>query len=141
MGNLQKNNAYTLFAGDLLSPVETRSLPLDGFSNQDRPFKERTRRCVGMKQVPGHDCSGAFALVCEFQSIRMVLAMAAEYNLECWKVDYNATFLNADVEEGVYVKMVPGCEEFDENRVPTVTVLLKSLYGLCQSPSNWWGGS
>ena len=47
-------------------------------------------------------------------------------------------FLNADAAEEVYVKMTPGCEEFDENGVPLVMRLLKSLYGLRQSPTNWW---
>ena len=32
----------------------------------------------------------------------MVLAIAAEYNLECWQLEHNTAFLNADVtEEGV----------------------------------------
>ena len=34
--------------------------------------------------------------------------------------------------------MTPGCEEFDENGVPLVMRPLKSLYGLRQSPTNWW---
>ena len=36
-----------------------------------------------------------------------MLAIAMEYNLECWQLDYNAAFLNANVTEEVYVKMVP----------------------------------
>ena len=34
--------------------------------------------------------------------------------------------------------MAPGCEKFDENGVPLVLRVLKSLYGLHQSPTNWW---
>ena len=69
----------------------------------------------------------------------MVLAIAAEHDLECWQLDYNTAFLNADVEEEVYFKMAPGYEEFDENGSPMVMRLLKSLYVLRQSPSSWWG--
>ena len=47
-------------------------------------------------------------------------SIVAEYNLECWQLDYNTTFLNADVEEEVHIKMAPGYEEFDGNRVPMV---------------------
>ena len=65
------------------------------------------------------------------QSIRMVLATAAEYNLECWQLDYNTAFLNTDVTEEVYVRMAPGYEKFDENGVPLVMRLLKRLCGLC----------
>lgn len=70
--------------------------------------------------------------------IRMVLAIAAEYNVECWQLAYNAAFLDADITEEVYVKMVPGYEKFDENGVPLAMRLLKTLYDLRQSPSNWW---
>ena len=44
----------------------------------------------------------------------MVLAVAAEYNLECWQLDSNTAFLNADATEKVYVKMAPRYEQFDE---------------------------
>ena len=32
----------------------------------------------------------------------MVLAIAAEFDFECWQLDYNTAFLNARVEEEVY---------------------------------------
>ena len=91
-----------------------------------------------MGQLPGIDCSSTLASVCRLQSIRMMLAIASEYNLECWQLDYNTVFLNADVTEEVYVKMAPGYEQFDEDGVPLIMRLLKSLYGLRQSPTNWW---
>ena len=34
--------------------------------------------------------------------------------------------------------MAPGYEDFDENGVPMVMRLLKSLNGLRQSSTNWW---
>ena len=80
--------------------------------------------------MAGIDCGSTFAPVCRLQRIRMVLEIAAEYNLECWPLDYNTAFLNADVTEEVYVKMAPGYEQFDEYGVPLVMRLLKSLYGL-----------
>ena len=69
----------------------------------------------------------------------MVLAIAAEFDFECWQLDYNTAFLNAKVEEEVYVKMAPGYEEFSNDGVPMVMRLLKSLYGLRQSPRCWYG--
>ena len=56
---------------------------------------------LGWGQVPGVDCGGTFAPVCRLQSIRMVLAIAAEFDFECWQLDYNTAFLNAKVEEDV----------------------------------------
>ena len=69
----------------------------------------------------------------------MVLAIAADFDFECWQLDYNTAFLNAKVEEEVYVKMTPGYEEFNNDGVPMVMRLLKSLYGLRQSPRCWYG--
>ena len=43
----------------------------------DDLFKSRLV-VLGWTQVPGIDCGGTFALVCRLQSIRMVLAIAAE---------------------------------------------------------------
>ena len=54
--------------------------------------------CVG-GQLADVDCSSTFAPVCKIQSIRMVLSIAAEYNLECWQLGYNTAFLNANVTE------------------------------------------
>ena len=68
--------------------------------------------CVlGWRQSPGIDCGSTFAPVCRLQSIHMVLAIAAEYNMECWQLDYNTTFLNTDAIEEVYFKMAPEYEE------------------------------
>ena len=68
-----------------------------------------------------------------------MLAIAAEFDFECWQLDYNTAFLNAKVEEDVYVKMAPGYEEFSNDGVPMVMRRLKSLYGLRQSPRCWFG--
>lgn len=37
----------------------------------------------------------------------MVLGIAAKYDLECWQLNYNSAFLNANVTEGVHVKIDP----------------------------------
>ena len=45
-------------------------------------------------------------------------------------LDMQTAYLNADVEEEVYVKMTPGYETYDKSGVPFVVKLKKSLYGL-----------
>ena len=106
--------------------------------NADKPYKGRVV-VLGWGQVPGVDCGGTFASVCRLQGICMVLVIAAEFELECWQLDHNTAFLNAKVEEEVYVKMAPGYEEFNNHGVSMVMRLLKSLYGLRQSPRCWYG--
>ena len=50
-------------------------------------------------QVLGIGYGGTFALVCRLQSIRMMLAIAAELDYEIYMMDVQTAFLNADVEE------------------------------------------
>ena len=130
VASLKKNNVYTL--------VPTTAVPtghkIIGSRwvykvKADKSYKGRVV-VLGWRQVPGVDCGGPFAPVRRLQSIRMVVAIAAEFDFECWQLDYNTAFLNAKIEEEVHVKMAPGYEEFNNDGVPMVMRLLKSLYGL-----------
>ena len=85
---------------------------------------------LGWAQVPGIDCGATFASVCRFQSTRMILAITAEIDYEVLMLDVQTAFLNADVEDEVYVEMVPGFETYDKSGVLFVMKLKKSLYGL-----------
>ena len=69
----------------------------------------------------------------------MMLAIAAELDYEVLMLDMQTAFLNAYVEEEVYVKMAPGYETYDKSGIPFVMKLKKSLYGLRPSPKNWFG--
>lgn len=103
----------------------------------DNTFKARLV-AQGWNQVPGRDCGSTFAPVCRLQSIRMVLALAAEKDWEVIQLDVKTAFLYADIEEDVFVEMAPGYATTDKNGVRFVMKLEKSLYGLAQSPLNWW---
>ena len=50
----------------------------------------------------------------------------------------NTAFLYAVLEEDVHVEAAPGYEKMDKDGVPLVMKLHKSLYGLAQSPGNWF---
>lgn len=56
----------------------------------------------GWGRVHGIDCGATYAPVCRLLSIRMMLAIATEYNLEVVILDVQAAFFNADIEEEVY---------------------------------------
>ena len=108
VASLKKNNVYTL--------VPVTAVPADHKIigsrwvykvKADKSYKGQVV-VLGWGQVPGIGCGGTFAPVCRLQSIRMVLAVAAEFDFECWQLDNNTAFLNAKVEEEVYVKMAPG---------------------------------
>ena len=101
----------------------------------DNTYKTRLV-AQGWNQVRGRDCVGTYAPVCRLQSIRMVLATAAELNLEVRQLDVKTALLYADIEEEVYVKTAPGFEITNKDGVQLVMKLGKSLYGLAQSPQN-----
>ena len=103
----------------------------------DNTYKARLV-AQGWNQVHGRDCGGTYAAVCRFQSIRMVLAIAAELNLEVRQLDVKTAFLYADIEEEVYVTTAPGFETTNMDGAQLVMKLRKSLYGLAQSPQNGW---
>ena len=137
--SLKKNNVYTVVPATAV-PVGHKIIGSRWVYKvkADKSYKGRVV-VLGWGQVPGVDCRDTFTPVCRLQSIRMVLAIAAEFDFECWQLDYNTAFLNAKVEEEVYVKMAPGYEEFNNDGVPMVMRLLKSLYCLRQSPRCWYG--
>ncbi|CAB1108749.1 unnamed protein product [Ectocarpus sp. CCAP 1310/34] len=63
---------------------------------QSAPLPSVTGR---WNQVPGRDWGGTFAPVCRLQSIRMLLAIAAEKDLDVIQLDVKTAFLYADIEE------------------------------------------
>ena len=68
----------------------------------------------------------------------MVLAIAAELNLEVRHLDAKTAFLYADIEEEVHVKTAPGFGTTNKDGVQLVMKLGKRVYELAQSPPNWW---
>ena len=94
----------------------------------DDLFKSRLV-VLGWAQVPRNDCGGTFTPVLILQSIRLMLAIAAELDYEVLMLDVQTAFLNADVEEEIYVKMAPGYETCHKSGIPFVMKLKKSIYG------------
>lgn len=63
----------------------------------------------------------------------MALSIAAWLDLELFQLDVPQAFTQAPLDETVYMEMPPGFEQDG-----MVCRLLKSLYGLKQSPRNWY---
>ena len=70
----------------------------------------------GWNQVPGQDCGSTFAPVCRLQSVRKVLAIAAEMDWEFRQLNVKTAFLYADIEEEVIVAEAPDFETNDANK-------------------------
>ena len=89
----------------------------------------------GFRQREGLDYFDTYSPVTRITSIRVLIALAAVYNLEIHQMDVKTAFLNGDLEEEIYMEqpegfVVPG----NGNKVCR---LVKSLYGLKQAPKQW----
>lgn len=90
----------------------------------------------GFSQREGIDYLETFAPVVRYESVRVLLSIAAKENLEISKFDVKTAFLNGDLQEEIYMELPPGIE-VDQYPPNTVCKLQRSLYGLKQSPRCW----
>ena len=99
--------------------------------------KHKARFVVkGYKQKAGVDYQEVFAPVARLETIRLVLALAAQNNWIVHQMDVKSAFLNGVLKEEVYIDQPPGfIKKGEENKVCR---LKKSLYGLKQAPRAWY---
>ena len=67
----------------------------------------------GFTQIEGIDYTETFAPVSKFTSIRAILAIAAQEDLEIHQMDVKSAFLNGNLSEEIYMKCPPGFEADD----------------------------
>ena len=91
----------------------------------------------GFSQIPGVDFFDTYAPVAKMASIRVILALAARFDLDVHQVDIKSAYLNGDFEENevIYMALPPGLELTKDKSL--VLRLLRPLYGLRQSARHW----
>ena len=82
----------------------------------------------GFRQVQGVDYDEIFSLVAMLKSVRIMLAIAAFYDYEIWKMDVKIAFLNGFLEEELYMMQPEGF--VDPKGANKVCKLQRSIYGL-----------
>jgi len=101
--------------------------------------KHRARLvALGYQQLKGRDFFETFAPACNQVSVRLILALTSMPGWEALDLDAEAAFVSSMLGEGeeVWMKVPPGFEEhYGKNKVLR---LRRSLYGLCQSPLNYY---
>ena len=105
--------------------------------NGDGSIQNHKVRLVakGYSQQPGIDFNETFAPVVRMETIRTVLALAAQLKTKVYQLDVKSAFLNGELEEEVYVEQPQGYVE--KGREDKVYRLRKALYGLKQAPRAW----
>jgi hypothetical protein len=90
----------------------------------------------GFTQTKGIDYSETFAPVAKFKSIRTLAALKALLKLEAYQDDVPTAFLKGELQEEVWMEQPEGYQE--GNSKEFCCKLLKTLYGLKQSPREWF---
>ena len=91
----------------------------------------------GFTQVEGVDYNEIFSPVVKYTTIRTVLALVTQFDWELEQLDGKTTFLHGDLDETIYMRQHEGFEVFKKG-TELVCLLKKSLYGLKQSPRQWY---
>jgi hypothetical protein len=89
----------------------------------------------GYVQRKGVDFDEVYAPVARLDSVRVLVAIAAQQKWQVHHLDVKSAFLNGDLQEEVYVTQPPGFERDGEKGM--VYRLHKALYGLRQAPCAW----
>ncbi|GJY38745.1 retrotransposon protein, putative, ty1-copia subclass [Tanacetum coccineum] len=89
----------------------------------------------GFTQTYGVDYEEIFSPIAYIRAIRILIAIAAFYDYEIWKIDVKTAFLNGHLSEEVYMKQPEG---FVNPKYPNrVCKLKRSIYGLQQASREW----
>ena len=108
----------------------------EGFpSKNDVRYKARLV-AKGYAQKEGIDYNEVFSHVVKHSSIRILLALVAQFNMELVQMDVKTAFLHGDLEEEIYITQPDGFKV--AGKEDWVCKLNKSLYGLKQSPRQWY---
>ena len=87
-------------------------------------------------QIFSVDYSDTFAPVARLDTIRLLLAIAAQKDWRLYQLDVKSTFLNGYLQEKIYVKQPKGF--VNEGEEDKVYLLKKAFYGLKQAPRAWY---
>jgi len=94
----------------------------------------------GYSQVKCVDYHETFALTINFTSMRILMQLAAQYDLILHQMDIKTAYLNAPIDCEIFMEQAEGFEVPSEcGSEKLVYRLNKTLYGLKQSGRNWNG--
>lgn len=129
----QKNKTWTLVEKPLNAKIISCKWV---FRIKDEPTGPRykSRLCAkGYLQTKGIDYHETYAPTVRYDSIRLLLTVAAQNNLKILQLDVKTAFLYGELDETIFMKPPEGLHHEDN----VVCKLNKSLYGLKQAPRCW----
>ena len=150
----RRNGTWTIIPRDPFKAA-IRSKWVFKVSTIDGQPKFKARLCAkGFMQREGVDYTETFSPVVRYDSLRLLLAIAAQDDLEIATFDVRTAFLYGDLPEEIHMELPDGVKvsnmsteestsisgnegEKSSMRMSVVCKLEKSLYGLKQAPRCW----
>lgn len=90
----------------------------------------------GFTQKEGIDFTETFSPVSTKDAFRIIMALAAYFDLELHQMDVKTAFLNGELEEEIYMQQPGGFVRHGTENL--VCRLNKSIYGLKQASRQWY---
>ncbi|KAK1648458.1 hypothetical protein QYE76_066263 [Lolium multiflorum] len=115
MGSMYDNKVWTLVElPDSRKAVENKWI-FKRKTDADGNITVYKARLVakGFRQIQGVDYDETFSPVAKLKSVRILLAIAAFFDYEIWQMDVKTAFLNGDIEEELYMGLLPPALSLD----------------------------
>ena len=90
----------------------------------------------GFTQKEGIDYKDTFSPVSKKDSLRIIMALVAHFDLELHQMDVKTAFLNGNLDEDIYMEQPEGFAKKGNEYL--VCKLKKSIYGLKQASRQWY---
>lgn len=135
LGALQANDVYEeVPIPDGVKPITSKPVMRIKYDADGRLERYKLRIVArGFVQREGIDYEETFAPVANLESVRVICALAAKYNLELDQMDVSTAFLNGKLDEDIYLLPPDGVDI----RPGFCWRLKRSLYGLKQAGRTW----
>ncbi|KAI5336669.1 hypothetical protein L3X38_015937 [Prunus dulcis] len=135
---IEKNNTWQLVDRPFGKPIIGVKWVYKTKLNLDGSVQKNKARLVakGYSQKPGIDYNETFAPVARLDTIRTLIALAAQKEWNLYQLDVKSAFLNGVLKEEVYVEQPQGFVK--DNEEIRLYKLNKALYGLKQAPRAWY---
>src|ERR1035438_54965 len=127
----------TMTSGILFHCLKIRKpLVANGYLRLNGILKAMLKNTKRVTQKEGINYKETFSPVSSKDSLRIILALVAHYDLELHQMDVKTAFLNGDIDETIYMKQPENFVSGDAGSM--VCRLKKSIYGLKQASRQWY---
>jgi hypothetical protein len=123
---------------DLVDPPKNRRIIKNRWVFDLKSDGRKKARLVakGFSQIEGVDYDEIFSPVVRFETVRMMVALAALKNWHISGLDVKTAFLYGELEEELYMEQPEGFKAKGQER--KVMRLRRAIYGLKQAALAWW---